>query len=147
MQICLDVHVMAAEYSSPACFLHELEGTEPVAGELVTLYHNPRCSKSRAGLALLEASRVPLQVIDYLKTPPDAAQLAAVIAKLGIPAHALMRKSEPIYAQKYAGRTLTDDEAIAAMVEDPILIERPIAVRGNRAVIGRPTEKLEQLLR
>lgn len=140
---------MSCEYSSPACFLHELDAAEPAAtaGEVVTLYHNPRCSKSRAALALLEASGVPIKVIEYLQTPLDAAQLAELCALLGLAPRELVRKSEPIYAQKYAGRTLEDAQWIAAMVADPILMERPIAVRGRRAVIGRPPENLESLLR
>ena len=138
---------MSAEYSSPACYLHELNGLQSVAADPVTLYHNPRCSKSRAALALLEAHGVQVHLIDYLKNPPDAAQLSALIGKLGIVPEALLRKGEPVYAEKYAGRTLSSSQAIAAMVEDPILIERPIAVRGDRAVIGRPTEALERLLR
>ena len=82
----------------------------------------------------------------YLETPPTAAELSALVRKLGIPAEALVRKGEEIYKSKYAGRTLTDAEWIAAMVEHPILIERPIVVAGERAVVGRPPDRVLTLL-
>lgn len=112
-----------------------------------TIYHNPKCSKSRAALALLESEGVQPTVIEYLKTTPSASELKEVVRRLGIPAEALVRKGESVYKEKYAGKTLTESQWIAAMVEDPILIERPIVIRGERAVIGRPTENVEELLR
>ena len=105
-----------------------------------TIYHNPRCSKSRATLALLEESGVELRVIDYLKAPPSAMELRVIIAKLGVDPEQLVRKGEDVYRTRYAGKQLSGGQWIAAMVQDPILIERPIVVRGKRAVLGRPPE-------
>ena len=104
----------------------------------VTIYHNPRCSKSREALALLHGRGLTPRIVKYLDTPPTAAELAAIVGKLGIRPEQLVRKGEAIFKSKYAGRTLTDSEWIAAMVDDPILIERPIVVTGTRALIGRP---------
>jgi arsenate reductase (glutaredoxin) len=111
-----------------------------------TIYHNPRCAKSRATLALLQQHGVEPKVIEYLKEPPTAAELKAIVAKLGIQPEALVRRNEEIYKERYAGRTLTDEQWIAAMVRHPILIERPILVVGKRAVLGRPPENVEALL-
>jgi arsenate reductase len=111
----------------------------------VTIYHNPKCSKSRATLALLEERGVDAAVIEYLKTPPTAAELTALVAKLGIEPEQLVRKGEDVYKQHYAGKTLSAEQWIAAMVRHPILIERPIVVVGNRAVLGRPPENVERL--
>jgi arsenate reductase len=111
-----------------------------------TIYHNPKCTKSRATLALLQEHGIEPKVIEYLKTPPTAAELKAVIGKLGISPEQLVRKGEEIYKTAYAGKKLTDAQWIEAMVCHPILIERPIVVTGNRAVIGRPPENVESLL-
>ena len=112
----------------------------------LTVYHNPKCSKSRAALALLEDRGVRARIVPYLETPPTAAELRAIVAKLGIRPEQLVRKGEDIFRAKYAGKTLSDAEWIEAMVRDPILIERPIIVRGTRAVIGRPPENALTLL-
>lgn len=111
-----------------------------------TVYHNPRCGKSRATVALLEESGVKPRIIEYLKTPPSAAELRAIIAKLGIDPVELVRKGEDVYRTRYAGRQLSGEQWIEAMVKDPILIERPIVVRGERAVLGRPPENVTGLL-
>jgi arsenate reductase (glutaredoxin) len=111
-----------------------------------TIYHNPRCTKSRATLALLEENGIEPRVVEYLKTPPTAAELRTIIAALGIKPEQLVRKGEDIYKAKYAGRTFTDAQWIEAMIRDPILIERPVVVSGERAVIGRPPENVKQLL-
>jgi len=111
-----------------------------------TIYHNPKCTKSRATLALLQDHGVVPTVIEYLKTPPTAAELKAIVAKLGIKPEALVRKGEDIYKSNYAGKTLTDAQWIEAMVKHPILIERPIVIGGGRAVIGRPPENVNGLL-
>jgi arsenate reductase len=130
-----------AEYSSPACYLHEFED------DALTIYHNPACSKSRATLELARASGVPLTVVEYLKTPPSAAELAVIIARLGLAPADLVRKGEAVFKERFAGRRLSDAQWIEAMVAHPILIERPIVVgaRGG-AVIGRPPENLRALL-
>ena len=110
-----------------------------------TIYHNPKCSKSRATLALLAERGADARVIEYLKTPPTVAELTALVAKLGIEPAELVRKGEDVYKQQYAGKTLSAEQWIAAMVRHPILIERPIVVAGNRAVLGRPPENVERL--
>jgi arsenate reductase len=111
-----------------------------------TIYHNPRCSKSRETLALLREHGIEPQVIEYLQQPPTQAQLQSIVTKLGIKPEALLRKGEEIYKTKYAGKTLTDAQWIDAMVNDPILIERPIVVSGKRAVLGRPPQNVLQLV-
>lgn len=111
-----------------------------------TIYHNPRCGKSRETLALLREHGIEPQVIEYLQQPPTKAQLKSIVAKLGIKPEALLRKGEEIYKTKYAGRTLSDAQWIDAMVNDPILIERPIVVSGERAVLGRPPQNVLQLV-
>lgn len=113
----------------------------------VTIYHNPRCSKSRATLALLEERGVQPTVIEYLKTPPSAAELKAILGRLGMKPAELLRKGEDACKAHVAGRNLDDAQLIALMVEHPVLIERPIVVRGDRAVLGRPPENVLQLLK
>ena len=112
----------------------------------VTIYHNPKCSKSRETLALLRDRGVEPRIVEYLKAPPAAAELKAIVGMLGIQPGQLVRKGEDIYKTNYAGRTLTDAQWIEAMVKDPILIERPIVVAGSRAAIGRPPESVLPLL-
>ncbi|MEX0961006.1 MAG: arsenate reductase (glutaredoxin) [Burkholderiales bacterium] len=112
----------------------------------VTIYHNPRCSKSRNALAILEAKGADPVVVEYLKTPPTQAELTAILMKLGMRPEQIVRKGESVYKQKYTGRTLTADQWLDALVEDPILIERPIVVSGERAVIGRPPEQVLEIL-
>ncbi len=111
----------------------------------VTLYHNPRCSKSREALELLRARGVTPTIIDYLKTPPSPAELRSLLAALGIGARQLVRDKEAAWAE--CGLAGVDDEAriIAALSSHPVLIERPIVVRGARAVLGRPPSNIEQL--
>lgn len=111
-----------------------------------TIYHNPRCSKSRATLTLLEEKGITPKVVEYLKTPPTAAELKAITTKLGVKPQELVRKSEDIYKSKYAGKQLSDDQWLAALAKDPILLERPIVVAGKRAVLGRPPENVLQFL-
>jgi arsenate reductase (glutaredoxin) len=111
-----------------------------------TIYHNPRCSKSRATLELLRQRGIEPDVVLYLETPPTAEELRAIIAKLGIEPEQLVRKGEDVFKSKYAGKALSEAQWIEAMVDDPVLIERPIVVHGERAVIGRPPVKVEPLL-
>jgi arsenate reductase (glutaredoxin) len=112
----------------------------------LTIYHNPKCSKSRATLALLEQRGTRPRIVRYLETPPTAAELEAIVAKLGIRPEQLVRKGEDVFQSKYADKKLSDAEWIEAMAQDPILIERPIVVRGAKAVIGRPPERALALL-
>lgn len=114
--------------------------------DTVTLYHNPRCGKSRSALALLQERGADVTVVEYLKSPLTRAELAALVQKLGIPAGALVRKGEAVCQEHYGHRTMTDDTWLDAMATHPILMERPVAVRGARAVIGRPPENVLQLL-
>lgn len=113
---------------------------------MIRIYHNNRCSKSRCALAVLEESGKEFEVVNYLETVPSVDELRAIIAKLGISPLELVRKSESVYKEQYKGKDLSDEEWIAAMVENPILIERPILVSDDLAVIARPTEKIYDLL-
>jgi arsenate reductase len=115
---------------------------------MITLYHNPRCSKSRAALALLESSGHTPDIVLYLQTPPDAATLKSLLKALGISARELLRTKEAEYAALGLDASgLSEAALIAAMAAHPRLIERPIAVSGKRAVIGRPPEKILELLK
>lgn len=112
---------------------------------MVRIYHNSRCSKSRATLALLEGHDV--EVVNYLDTPPDAAELRRLLKLLGISARQLLRSGEAIYKELGLAEARLDDEAlIAAMAAHPILIERPIVVANGKAVIGRPPESVLAIL-
>jgi arsenate reductase (glutaredoxin) len=112
-----------------------------------TIFHNPRCTKSRETLALLEQNGVQPRIVEYLKTPPTAAELKAIVAKLGIKPEQLVRKGEEIYKSQYAGKSLTDAQWIEALATHPVLIERPIVVKGPRAILGRPPENVKTLLK
>lgn len=114
--------------------------------DTVVLYHNPRCSKSRGALALLQERGANVTIVEYLKTPPTRATLAELVAKLGTPASEIVRRGEDVFREHYAGRDLSDSEWLDALAAHPILIERPIAVMGSRAVIGRPPERVLTLL-
>ena len=111
----------------------------------VSLYHNPRCSKSRQTLALLEERGIEPEIIEYLKTPPDTATITGLLDKLGIPAIELIRRGEAPFAE--LGLADGDDAAlIEAMVSHPVLIQRPIVVSGEQARIGRPPENVLDIL-
>lgn len=112
----------------------------------ITIYHNPRCSKSRSACQIVAERGVTARIINYLETPPGIDELRALLAKLGVPAADLVRRGEAVFKENYAGKTLSEDDWLAALVAHPILIERPIVVRGDRAVIGRPPEKVGELL-
>ena len=99
-------------------------------------YHNPRCRKSREGLTILESKGITPEIILYLKDPISKNELASILSKLNIPAKDLIRKSEAIYKQQYKNQTLSENEFIAIMVENPILIERPIFTNENNHVCG-----------
>ena len=113
---------------------------------MLTIYHNPACSKSRATLEILRASGVTLRGGEYLRTPPTTAELALILDRLGIRPADLVRRGETIFRERYAGRELGDVDWLAAMAEHPILIERPIVVSDAGAVIGRPPENVRRLL-
>ena len=113
---------------------------------MLTIYHNPRCSKSREGLALLELQDKPFTVIKYLNEPLTKKELTGIISKLGIKPLELVRQKEKIWTDTYKGNELTDDEVIDAMIAHPSLIERPIVVNGDKAVIARPAERVKEIL-
>ena len=113
----------------------------------VTLYHNPRCSKSRAALQLLEERGIEPDVVEYLKEPPDRKTLKQILSRLGLKPRQLLRTKEAVYRELgLDDPAVSDDELIDAMVEHPILIERPIAVAGGRAALGRPPERVLDVL-
>ncbi|SDB60939.1 arsenate reductase (glutaredoxin) [Pseudomonas sp. NFACC13-1] len=113
----------------------------------LTLYHNPRCSKSRGALELLEARGLTPTVVRYLETPLDAAQLERLLGKLGITARQLLRTGEDEYkALNLADESLSQAQLIAAIATHPKLMERPILEAGEKAVIGRPPEKILEIL-
>jgi len=113
---------------------------------MITIYHNNKCSKSRTALGVLENSGKEFEVVNYLQDTPSVEELTAIVKKLGITAKDLVRKTESVYIEKYKGKDLSEEEWISAMVENPILIERPIVVSGDKAVIGRPTENIYTVL-
>lgn len=111
------------------------------------IYHNPRCSKSRQTLKLLEdKAQENIEIIKYLDAPPDKARLRQIIGMLDIKPKELVRKTESIFKKKYKGKEMSDEDWLDAMVEHPKLIQRPIVVKGDRAVIGRPPKNVEELL-
>jgi len=110
------------------------------------IYHNPRCSKSRQTLKMLQENGVDPEIVKYLEDVPTANELKELINKLGIKPEALVRKTEKIYKEKFKGKDLSDEEWIQAMVEYPKLIQRPIVVKGNKAVLGRPPENVKEFL-
>jgi arsenate reductase len=113
----------------------------------VTIYHNPRCSKSRATLKLLEERGIAPKIIEYLKTPPDAKTLDGFLKKLDMEPRDLMRRKEaPYKANRLDDPGLGREALIAAMVENPVLIERPIVVNGAKVALGRPPEAVFEIL-
>jgi arsenate reductase (glutaredoxin) len=114
---------------------------------MISIYHNPRCSKSRQTLALLEERDIDPEIVLYLETPPSAETLADVLQKLGISPRQLLRKGEDSYKENnLSDTTLSDQQLIAAMVANPKLIERPIVINGNKAALGRPPEQVLDIL-
>jgi arsenate reductase (glutaredoxin) len=113
----------------------------------LTIYHNPRCGKSRAALQLIREKDAEVSVVEYLKTPPSAEELENLLNLLGLEPRDLMRKGEAVYKEAGLNNPALDRTAlIAAMVEHPILIERPIVISNGKAVIGRPPEKVLEIL-
>ena len=112
----------------------------------VTVYHNPRCSKSREVMKYLEAQGVEVRVVEYLKAPLTEDELAALVRRLGIAPHDLVRTKEPIYRQLGLDADAPDDVILRAMSEHPILMERPVVVTSKGAVIGRPLDRIHAIL-
>ena len=111
-----------------------------------TIYHNTRCSKSRCALELLKENGIEPEVVEYLKDTPSVEELEKLVMKLGLPAEQLVRKSEALFKEKYKGLQLNEHEWIRVMHENPQLIERPVVVKGHKAVIGRPIENVQELI-
>lgn len=106
------------------------------------IYHNPRCSKSRQTLAILVERGQQPNIIEYLKEVPSKEELKQLLGKLGLAPQDILRKGEVVFKEKYKGKQLSDDQWLDAMVEYPKLIERPIVVNGDKAVLGRPPENV-----
>jgi len=113
---------------------------------MIKIYHNPRCGKSREGLQILENSGKDFEVVKYLDEIPSKEELENILQKLGIEPIALIRKKEKIWIENFKGKNLSNDAIIQAMISNPILIERPIVINGNKAVIGRPPQDIEKIM-
>ena len=113
---------------------------------MIKIFHNNRCSKSRNGLQILEQSGKPFEIVKYLEDTPSIDELKNIINLLNIAPIDLIRKNETIWKTSFKGKQLSDDEIIKAMVDNPKLIERPIVINGNEAVIGRPPELIKDIL-
>ena len=113
----------------------------------VKIYHNPRCSKSRQTLEILNRKNLDIDIVEYLKSPLDINEISNLLKKLGYTARDLLRKGEDVYKnENLSDRSLTEDFLIDMMSKNPILIERPIVVSNGKAVIGRPPEKVLEIL-
>ena len=113
---------------------------------MIKIYHNPRCRKSREGLAILEKSGKDFEVVKYLDEVPSHEELKSILEILDIPPIELVRKNEAVWKENFKGKTMTDEEIITAMVNHPKLIERPIVISNNQGVIGRPPQNIDSLL-
>lgn len=113
---------------------------------MITIYHNPRCSKSREGFQLLELEGKPFTTVKYLNEPLTKEELTDIIKKLNIKPIDLVRKKEDIWIQNYKGKDLTDGKVIDIMLQHPNLIERPIVVNGDKAIIARPAERIKEIV-
>jgi len=113
---------------------------------MIKIYHNPRCSKSRLGVAYLENKNLDFEVIKYLDNPLTEEELTDIISKLNISPIELVRKNEAIWKSEYKGKELSDSQIIEAMVKNPKLIERPIVINKNKVVVARPAEIIENII-
>ena len=114
---------------------------------MIKIYHNPRCTKSRQGLKVLEKSGEQFEIVKYLENIPTKNELRKVLGYLNIPAENLVRKNEAIWKENYRGKNLSEEDILDAMIQYPKLMERPIVIKDNKAIIGRPTEKIYDLLK
>ena len=110
------------------------------------IYHNPRCRKSRETLQIIRKKNIEPEIICYLDTPPDASTLQELVKKIGINPSQLVRKNEKVYKELFKGKVISEEEWIDIMVQYPKLIERPIVVSGEKAILGRPPENVLSLL-
>lgn len=113
---------------------------------MIKIYHNNRCSKSRCGIEILENSGAAFEVVKYLEDVPSEEELKHIVKLLSIKPIDLVRKNEAIWKSEFKGKTLSDNEIVKAMVENPKLIERPIVINGNKATIGRPPESILEII-
>lgn len=113
---------------------------------MIKIYHNPRCSKSREGLCTLNDLDEQVEIINYIENPLTSDELKKLIGLLGIRPIELVRTKETIWKEEFKDKTLTDDEIIEAMVQHPRLIERPIVVNGDKAIIARPAERIREII-
>lgn len=113
---------------------------------MITIYHNPRCQKSRLGVKLLEESGLDFKIFKYLETPLEKNELKLILKKLNINPIDLVRTNENLWKSEFKAKKLSDEQIIQAMIEHPKLIERPIVVNGKKAIIGRPTEEIIKIL-
>ena len=114
---------------------------------MIKVYHNTRCSKSREACSILQEKKISFETIEYLKTPPTTSEIKKLLKMLGMKAEDIVRKGEPLYKEKFDNKKFSETEWINILSKNPVLIERPIIVKGNKAVIGRPPEKVLELLR
>ena len=118
-----------------------------MSNDKAVIYHNPKCSKSRETLQILQDNNIESEIIEYLEHPPTAQELEQIIAMLGVSARDLMRSTEPAYQQAdLDDDNLSDDDIIKAICEYPALLQRPIVIVGNKAVIGRPPDRVMELI-
>jgi len=117
------------------------------AGEGLIIYHNTRCSKSREACSILKEKGMAFETIEYLKTPPTQKEIKELLKMLGMNAQDIIRKGESLYKDKFATKKLSESEWIQVLADNPFLIERPIIVKGNKAMIGRPPEKVLDFLK
>lgn len=113
---------------------------------MIKIYHNNRCSKSRQGVQVLEESGKEFQIVKYLEDAPSEKELTEIINLLGITPIQLVRKTEKIWKEEFKGKEMSDADIIKAMIENPKLIERPIIINNNKAVIGRPSENILSII-
>ena len=113
---------------------------------MIKIYHNPRCRKSREGLQILEESGKDFEIVKYLENTPTKEELSDIIKLLGIKPIDLVRKNESIWKENYKNKQLSDNEIIKIMIEYPKLIERPIVVNKNKAIVGRPPENIKKII-
>ena len=113
---------------------------------MITIYHNPKCSKSREGICFLENLNLEFETVKYIDESLTKEELQSILQKLNYKPIELVRTKEKIWIENYKNKQLSDDEIINAMIENPRLIERPILINGNKAVVARPTEKINTIL-
>jgi arsenate reductase len=113
---------------------------------MIKIYHNPRCRKSRETLEIIRQEGHEPEIIEYLQNPPSLAELKDMLGKMGKKPEEIIRKGEDIFKSNYKSRTLSDEEWVKVLVENPKLIERPIVVNGNKVILGRPPENVRSIL-